>query len=229
MTAPSVSVVIAAHDEAATIANVVRGAREALGPQCAEVLVVDDGSSDGTAEAARVAGATVLRLDRNQGKGAALRAGIPTTRGEWVVFLDADGQDDPAEIPLLLARAADGPDVALVNGSRFLGTLRRGAISAPNLVGNLAFTGLFAALYGRRVTDSQAGFRAFRGDVVRGLPLRSTEYEIETEMLAQVIRRGFRVVEVPVTRERRQAGTTDFKRVRNGLRILWTIVRERVR
>ena len=222
-----VSVVIAAHDEATTIASVVAGVRAALGQRLLEILVVDDGSTDGTGRVAEAAGAAVLRLSPNRGKGEALRVGIGRSRGAWLVFLDADGQDDPAEIPTLLAAVT--PDIAMVNGSRFIGTLEGGAISAPNWVGNVAFTGLFDLLYGARITDSQAGFRAIRGDVARSLVLHSTEYEIETEMLAQVLRSGLRVVEVPVTRRARQGGTTDFRRIRNGLRILRTILTERVR
>ena len=112
-----------------------------------------------------------------------------------------------------------------MNGSRFIGKLETGAISGPNLVGNLAFTGLFDLLYGAKITDTQAGFRAVRGDVARSLVLESTEYEIETEMLAKILGQRLRVLEVPVTRRARAAGTTDFRRVRNGLRILATILR----
>lgn len=222
---PQVSVVIAAHDEAPTIGVVVRGARAALGDRC-EIIVVDDGSTDGTAAAAEDAGAEVIRFERNRGKGAAMRAGIARSRGDWLVFLDADGQDDPAEIPRLLARATG--DVAMVNGSRFIGVLRPGAISSLNLAGNLAMTAFFDLLFLRPITDTQAGFRAVRGDVARGLELRGTEYEFETEVLAKVLRGGHRVVEVPVTRDRRQAGRTGFRRIRNGLRIAGTILRERL-
>ena len=227
MSQPDVSVVIAAHDEVATVAAVVAGCRQALGVRLAEIIVVDDGSTDGTGLAAERAGAIVIRLSPNRGKGEALRAGIGRSSGEWLVFLDADGQDDPAEISVLLDAAIEG--VAMVSGSRFLGTLGPGAISRPNLVGNLAFTALFDVLYGARITDSQAGFRAIRGSVARSLVLKSREYEIETEILAQLLRSGLRVVEVPVTRSARQAGTTDFRRVRNGLRILRSIVQGRLR
>jgi glycosyltransferase involved in cell wall biosynthesis len=225
----TVSVVIAAHNEAPTIADVVKRARAAVDgetdTECVEVLVIDDGSSDGTYGAAESAGARTLRLAPNQGKGKALRVGIEASVGDWLVFLDADGQDDPDEIPKLLAEAK--PDVGLVNGSRFLGRMERGAISRPNWVGNVAMTGLFDLAFGTKITDSQAGFRAISGEIARGLILSSVEYEIETEMLAKVLRAGHRVVEVPVTRYPRAAGATDFRRVRNGLRILRTIIKER--
>lgn len=228
--APHISVIIAAHNEAAAIGGVVRGVRRALETidvGTSEVRVIDDGSVDTTAAQAREAGALVTTLWPNRGKGVALREGIALSRGRWLVFIDGDGQDDPADLPKLLAAAV--PGVAMVSGSRFLGTLHRGAISRPNLLGNLAMTGVLDLLFGVAITDSQAGFRVVDGDIARALRLQASEYEIETELLARLLRRGERVIEVPVNRYVRTGGVTDFRRIRNGLRILTTILRERVR
>jgi len=185
--APRATLVIPAHDEAPTIAAVIRGARAAL-PGLGEVLVVDDGSTDSTADAARAEGVEVLRLSPNRGKGEALRAGIEAARGEILVFIDADGQDDPAEMPLILGSMA--PSVAMVIGSRFIGELREGAITLKNHLGNRALTGCFNALYGTRITDTQAGFRAVRRDALDLPRLRATRYEIETELTLHVLNRG---------------------------------------
>ena len=220
----TLDVVIAAHNEAGSIGDVLRRVLDVL-PD-APLLVVDDGSRDETALQAVEAGARVIRIEVNGGKGAAMRRGIAETSGEWLLFLDADGQDDPAEIPLLLAAIAD--DVDLVNGSRFLGDLRPGSIHPANRVGNVTLTRLFGLLFGQRITDSQAGFRLLRGDVARAMDLHGREYEFETEVLARVLQDHGRVVEVPVTRYPRSAGATDFRRVRNGLRILATMLRERL-
>ena len=220
----TIDVVIAAHNEAGSIGDVLRRVLDVL-PD-APLLVVDDGSRDETALQAVEAGARVIRIEVNGGKGAAMRRGIAETSGEWLLFLDADGQDDPAEIPLLLAAIAD--DVDLVNGSRFLGDLRPGSIHPANRVGNVTLTRLFGLLFGQRITDSQAGFRLLRGDVARAMDLHGREYEFETEVLARVLQDHGRVVEVPVTRYPRSAGATDFRRVRNGLRILATMLRERL-
>ena len=219
------AVVMAAHNEAGAVGEVVRRSREALGSHV-DILVVDDGSTDGTAAEAAEAGARVLSLWPNGGKGAAMRAGIAESRAEWLVFIDADGQDDPGEIPRLLAQRAD--DVCLINGSRFLGQLKEGSIHPANRIGNIVLTRLFGKLFGQAITDSQAGFRVVRGEVIRSLPLRGDEYEFETEVLGRVLRRGHRVVEVPVTRDARAAGSTDFRRVRNGLRILAMMVAMRL-
>lgn len=221
----SVEVLMAAHNEEGAVGAVVRRCRETLGEDV-DIVVVDDGSADGTALEAESAGARVIRLPRNGGKGAAMRRGIAETRADWLVFIDADGQDDPTEIPLLLAECSE--EVALVNGSRFLGELREGSIHPANRVGNRVLTRLFASLFGQPVTDSQAGFRVVRGEVARSLQLRGSEYEFETEVMGRLLRDGCRIVEVPVTRSRRAAGRTDFRRVRNGLRILGTMVALRV-
>ena len=222
----SLGVVMAAHNEGGSIAEVLRGIRAAA-PDLVELIVVDDGSTDGTAALAEAGGATVIRITPNGGKGAAMRRGIAASTADWLIFLDADGQDDPAEIPTLLEHRAD--DVGLINGSRFRGDLRPGSIHPANRIGNVTLTKLFALLFGQAITDSQAGFRVLRGELIRGIDLRCVEYEFETEVLARVLRSGYRVLEIPVTRYPRSAGSTDFRRVRNGLRILGTMLRERAR
>jgi glycosyltransferase involved in cell wall biosynthesis len=219
-----VCVVIAAYNEGPVIGDVVRRVRAQLKPGD-DILVVDDGSRDNTSEAARQAGARVVRQEPNQGKGRAIKRGLEEAVGDIVLFIDGDGQDDPAEIPLLLNEMEKGAD--LVNGSKFIGTLREGAISTPNYFGNKFMSGLINLLFGVKITDSQAGYRCFRLDKIRGIRLTAKEYEIETEMLIKSIKRGFKIVEVPVTRDRRAAGRTNFKRIRNGLIILGTILRLR--
>jgi glycosyltransferase involved in cell wall biosynthesis len=222
---PLVSVILPAHDEAATIAEVVhRCFGHTRAPR--EVWVIDDGSRDHTAELAMEAGAEVVRLWPNRGKGAAIREALGQIRGEIVVLLDADGQDEPADIPRLLA--ALEPDVDLVIGSRFLGTFERGAISGINKVGTMAINGLFNLAFGAQVTDTQAGFRALRTTTLRQLALSARRYDVETEMLCQVVARGGRVVEVPVTRRGREHGTTDFSRIRDGFRIVGRIAQTRL-
>ena len=225
---PAISAILAARDEAGTIEAVVRGAFAAL-PPSSEVLVVDDGSTDATAELAERAGARVVRraVAGAHGKGLALRDGIVAARGEIAVFLDPDGPDPPDDLPFL--PAALGSGIALVNGSKFIGTCRPGAISRVNRAGNRFMSALVNTLFGLSITDSQSGFRAIRLERLRALVLASREYEIETEVLLSGALAGWRMVEVPVTRDRRGAGRTGFKRMRNGLRILGFILAIRVR
>ncbi len=219
-----VCVVIAAYNEGRVIGDVIAGIRRFIKPED-EILVVDDGSADNTSEAARKAGARVVRQEPNQGKGKAIRRGLQEATGDVILFIDGDGQDPPDDIPLLLAPMERGAD--LVNGSKFIGTLKDGAISLPNYFGNKFMSGMINILFGVKITDSQSGFRCFRRSKLAGISLDASEYEIETEMLIKAIRHGFNIVEVGVTRDRRAAGSTNFKRVRNGLRILGTILRLR--
>jgi glycosyltransferase involved in cell wall biosynthesis len=221
---PHVSVILPAHNEAATIAAVVRDCQAAVTwPK--EIIVVDDGSADRTAEAAEEAGARVIRLGRNHGKGEALRRGIDQSKGEVLVFLDADGQDDPYEIPLLLDPVATGAD--LVIGSRFLGRFDPGAISAINRLGTLALTHLVNALFGVRVTDILAGFRAVRRTLLERVTLQARGYDIETDLLLEALRIRARVVEVPVRRGPRRHGQSGLDPIADGLRILGRILRAR--
>jgi glycosyltransferase involved in cell wall biosynthesis len=221
-----ISVIIPCHDEASAIPAVVAGVRATLAGREHEVLVVDDGSSDGTADAARQAGARVLRLEPNRGKGVALLAGAQAAAFPLLAFLDGDGQDDPADLVPLLERLTQGVD--LVVGSRFLGRLHPGSIHPLNRVANQAFSALISLLFGERITDSQAGFRVLRREAFLALGVRAREYDVETDTLLKALKAGWRVVEAPVQRHPRRGSSTDFQRVRHGLLILWTILRARV-
>lgn len=221
-----ITLVIPAHDEARTIAQVVEDARRVL-PPSAEILVVDDGSTDGTGDAAEATGVRVMRLRPNRGKGVALRRGIGAAQGDLLLFIDADGQDDPAEIPRLLDAMA--PDVDMVIGSRFLGTLLDGSITPSHRLGNRALTGVFNRLYGTRLTDTQAGFRVVRRASLDLDRLRAVRYEIETELTLHVARRGGAIVEVPVTRAPRPSGASGFATLYDGTRVLAKMVAGRLR
>lgn len=223
-TSPTVSVVIPTHNEAGPIADVVCGALEHT-PGIHEVLIVDDGSSDGTAEIAAAAGARVVRLDVNRGKGEALRVGIREAEGEVLVFLDGDGQDDPREIPMLLD--ALGPDIDMVIGSRFLGRFEDGSITVLNRFGTQLLTATLNGLYRASVSDPIAGFRVVRKRALEGCSLKAKRYDIEVDILLALLESGGRVVEIPVKRYPRTYGTTDLSSFRDGSRIFWRILSRR--
>ena len=205
------------------VAGVVRAALRAL-PR-AEVLVIDDGSTDDTAAVAEAAGARVVRLPQNLGKGAAIRRGIAEVRGAVVVLIDGDGQDDPAEIPRLFEALT--PDVDLVVGSRFLGHFEPGAITAINRRGNRFLTGVINLLFATRLTDTQAGFKALRADTLRKIDLAAHRFDIEVDVLLGVLGAGGRVVEVPVNRAPRPHGESRLSSFPDGARILRRIVSRR--
>ncbi|HYX19563.1 MAG TPA: glycosyltransferase family 2 protein, partial [Thermoanaerobaculia bacterium] len=176
----------------ATVGQVVRGVRARV----PRVLVVDDGSSDGTgAEAAR-AGAEVLRLGVNGGKGTAIRAGLGrllATGATHVVFVDADGQHDPADLPRLLDAARSGEDFVI--GSRMADP---DAIPAHRYRTNEIGSRILSRMTGLEVEDAQSGYRVVHADVLRRLSLSARGYIIETEILLKAARWVKRFRHVPV-------------------------------
>jgi glycosyltransferase involved in cell wall biosynthesis len=189
-------VVVPAFEAEASIGAVVRGLAAALGPEAGPVLVVDDGSTDATAAAAEHAGASVVRHDRNRGKGAALRTGFEAalTRGaDMVVSVDADGQHPPEEAARLFHHPAARE--ALVLGVRNL--LRDGA-PGPSRFSN-AFSNTFLSWFGgRELSDTQCGLRRYPVPEALSLGARSTGYAFEAEVLLRAARVGWSIVEVPV-------------------------------
>ena len=185
--------VIPARDAAGTVGAVVRGLRQAL-PNVT-VLVVDDGSVDATGDAARMAGAIVVRHEVNQGKGAALQTGFDEAlkRGaDGVLALDADGQHDPAVAPRLVAEL-DKAD--LVIGSR---EGDRTGMPWLRRVTNDVTTWFVSRLAGQRVPDSQSGYRAIRASVLRAVRPESRRFDYESEFLIGAARAGFRIGQAPI-------------------------------
>jgi len=187
--------IIPAFDEERSIGAVVAGVLQYV----EHVIVVDDGSRDGTAAVARAAGAVVVVHGSNRGKGCALRSGIARAMESetWTHLLTMDGdmQHLPHEIPVLLD-AAEQTGADLVLGERTFG---RGEMPAARYHANRIGSRALSGFLGTSVRDTQCGFRLFRSEVIRRLRLKSTGYEIETEMLVKVRRHGGRIVSAPVT------------------------------
>jgi glycosyltransferase involved in cell wall biosynthesis len=185
---------IPAFNEAPTIAAVVEGVRPAVD----RVIVIDDGSTDGTGDRAREAGAEVVRHAANLGKGRAVRTGLARVfEGTFthVLLLDGDFQHLPNEAPALLAEAAAGGADVVIGERRF----ERAKMPASRYHANRIGSRVLSWFVGIPVQDTQCGFRVFRVEALRSLRWRATGYEIETEMLVKVRRRGGRVATVPIT------------------------------
>ena len=189
-----VAALVPAFNEAAPIANVVSGIRGLVD----QVIVVDDGSADNTAARATGAGAVVLRHERNAGKGNAVRTGLAhVMNGPFthVLLLDGDMQHLPAEAATLITAAAESGADAVLGERRFFRQNMPAARYHANRLGSV----VLSWFVGVRLRDTQCGFRIFRLDALRRLRLRATGYEIETEMLVKVRRRGGRLASVPIT------------------------------
>ena len=190
----SVIAVIPAFNEARTIADVVAG----LGPLVGTVLVVDDGSHDDTGERATAAGARVVRHGTNRGKGAAVRTGLDhALAGQYthVLLLDGDMQHVPGEAAALLAEA-ERTSADLVVGERLFD---RATMPVSRYYANRVGSRILSWFVGVRLDDTQSGFRVFRTDLLRTMPLRAIGYEVETEMLVKAGRLGAHIARVPVS------------------------------
>jgi hypothetical protein len=200
------TILVPAYNERQEIAGVLtRAARQPLDADLArEIVVIDDASTDATGEEVRrwIDGpdrppgveARLLRHERNRGKGAALRTGIADARGDVVLFQDADGELDPAEYPGLLAPITAG-EADVVFGSRFL---RPGPVPFVARQANRCLTFLTNLATGACLTDMETGFKVFRADVLKALPLREERFGIEVELAVRTVLSGARIREVPV-------------------------------
>jgi glycosyltransferase involved in cell wall biosynthesis len=218
------SVVVPAYNEERTIGDVINRLKVTLQKTGlrSEILVVDDHSRDRSAEISRSLHVKVYSLRQHMGKGYALRAGFRKAKGEIIVTIDSDGSNRPEELPLLLKPVLqDKAD--LVIGSRFSGNTPTSG-KKFNAAGVRIFNLMIRILTGAAVSDSQSGYRAMKSEVLENLRLKSGTYEIESEMLVKIARRGFRVREVPVSFEQRTYGKSTLDPIVDGFKILMSIV-----
>jgi glycosyltransferase involved in cell wall biosynthesis len=194
-----VSFLVPAHNEAATIGEVLERI-EALGLD-AQVIVVDDGSTDATPgilEAWRAGGdGRLVVTQANRGKGAAVRAAIPHVDGDIAVIQDADMEYDPAEVPQLIEPIERGV-ADVVFGSRLSGGRPQRAYLFWHLVGNRFLSLVTNVLFNTTISDMETGYKALRADVLRSLDLHRDDFGIEPEITAKVCKRKLRVYELPV-------------------------------
>jgi glycosyltransferase involved in cell wall biosynthesis len=210
-----ISVIIPAKNEMASIGRVVESVRQQL-PE-AEIIVVDDGSDDETADRARGEGAVVHHHPVSLGNGAAVKAGARRAKGAILVFLDADGQHDPSDIPRLLDQIAAGYDMAV--GARNSGS----HASFARLMANGAYNVIASLVTGRTIPDLTSGFRAVRADLFRQfLYLLPNGFSYPTTITMAFIRSGYLVDFVSITAAKRN-GKSHIRPIRDGLRFLLII------
>lgn len=227
-----VSVLVAAYDEEATIARVLEQV-SALGLN-AELIVVDDGSSDRTPEILRrleqtgeIPGLRVITHPANRGKGAAIRTAIDASRGDVVVIHDADGEYHAGDLPRVLGPILDGHADA-VYGTRLRGGQPQRAHLFWHYAGNRFLSLLTNVLYNTTISDMEVGHKAFRGELIRSLRLESEGFSFEPEVTAKVLRRRVRLYEVPVSYFGRTYAEGKKITWHDGVVAVWTLLRYRL-
>jgi glycosyltransferase involved in cell wall biosynthesis len=224
-----VSFLIPVYNEHRTIAELIE--RVSALPFEKELIVVDDGSTDGTSAILDeiASGRDDIHLVRqaNRGKGAALRAGIPFITGEIAVVQDADLEYDPAEVPMLIEPIQAG-HADVVYGSRLSGGRPQRAYLFWHMVGNKFLSLVTGLLYNTTLTDMETGYKAFRTDVLRSLDLREDSFAIEPEITAKICKLRLRIYELPISYYGRTYAEGKKITWRDGLKALAVLVRIRL-
>ena len=225
-----ISFLIAAHNEVATIREVLDRIR-ALSLD-AQIIVVDDGSSDGTAEAIESwhdeHGGVLLIRQSHRGKGAAIRCAIEHADGEIAIIQDADMEYDPAEVPALIEPIERGA-ADVVFGSRFLGGRPQRAYLFWHLVGNRILSLMTNVLYNTTISDIETGYKAFRIEILRSLRLTHDDFALEAELTGEVCRRGLRIYQLPIAYYGRTYAEGKKITWRDGVKAVFVLLQVRLR
>ncbi len=221
------TVIIPAYNEVKTIREIVRRV-QATGI-ANQVIIVDDGSTDGTRdilmELKQQSNVQIFFHERNQGKGAAVRTALNYATGDIVIIQDADLEYDPREYPNLL-KPIEENIADIVYGSRFLGAARR-PILFWNMVANKILTLLTNILYNNILSDMETGYKVFRLSLVKDIPLHARGFEFEPEFTAKILKRKYRIFEVPIAFNLRDYSEGKKIRTKDAFIALWTLLKYR--
>lgn len=222
------SVVVPVYNEGATVAESIRRARDVVLPIDHEIVVVDDGSSDGSSEIVDGLADSMVRVfhqPSNQGKGAALRRGLAEATGDLIVVHDADLEYDPRDWVTMLRPLLEGQS-RVVYGSRFTGERRN--MLFWHWVGNRFLTLVTNVLYNTTLSDMETCYKMIDADLVRSLNLTANRFDIEPEITAKILRVGERIWEVPVSYAGRELHEGKKISWRDGIPALFTLIKVRL-
>ena len=221
------SVVIPVYNEVANLREILKRVRATR--LASEIVIVDDGSTDGSRQLMTgingKLGVRVLLHEKNMGKGAAVRTGIEASRGDVILIQDADLEYNPRDYPVLLKPLKDGiADV--VYGSRFLGGPRR-AVMFWHMIANQLLTFMTNLLYNTILSDMETGYKVFRREVVAGMVLRAHRFDFEPEFTAKVLKRHYRIYEIPISFSPRDYSEGKKIKLQDAFVAVWTLLKYR--
>jgi glycosyltransferase involved in cell wall biosynthesis len=228
MTPPTLSVVMPVFNERATIKAILQ--RVHGSGMADEIVLVDDGSTDGTRElladlAPSFRGLRIILHERNQGKGAAVVTGIGASSKDIVLIQDADLEYDPRDYPALLEPLLDGR-ADVVYGSRFLGAPRRTTMFW-HMVANKLLTLMTNLLYNSILSDMETGYKVFPRVLIQSVPLRAKRFDFEPEITAKLLKRKVRIYEVPITFNPREYSEGKKIGLKDAFEAVWTLLKYR--
>jgi len=222
-----ISVIIPVYNEVESIREIVKRVNNT--ELAWEIVIVDDCSIDGTRDVLREmdgkGNVRVILKDKNEGKGSAVRAGMTAAKGEVLLIQDADLEYDPRDYPILFKPLEEGiADV--VYGSRFLGGPRR-VIMFWHMVANHLLTFMTNLLYNTILSDMETGYKVFRREVVEGMSLHAKRFDFEPEFTAKVLKRKYRIFEVPITFNPRDYSQGKKIKLKDAFEAVWTLLKYR--
>ncbi len=227
----TLSIIIPVYNEVATLEEIVRRVNAVALPMSKEIILVDDGSRDGSRDVAlrlahEVANIRTFTHDHNRGKGAALRTGFAAATGDLILIQDADLEYDPAQYPLLLDPILKG-HADVVYGSRFIGGGPHRVVFYWHYVGNRLLTMLSNMATNLNLSDMEVCYKVFKRDVVGKMTLHEDRFGFEVEFTARIARAGWRIYEVPIAYYGRRYDEGKKITWRDGFRALWCILKYR--
>ena len=221
------SVIIPVYNEAESIQVILKRVQEQK--LAHEIIVVDDGSKDGTRDVLKELdgkdGIRIVLHEHNKGKGAAVRTGMAAALGDVLLIQDADLEYDPRDYPILLKPLNEGiADV--VYGSRFLGGSHR-VTMFWHMIANILLTFITNILYDTILTDMETGYKVFRREIMDGMVLHANSFDFEPEFTAKILKRKFRIFEVPITFNPRDYKEGKKIKLHDAFEAVWTLIKYR--